>query len=127
MLHLKPLRLYANHDIGGYMGAKASHTETVAIVVAVFAAANLAHVLLWYFIVFNAPSIIGAISQVAQTGRSSGGTRELLAFSTQLTVVVMRWGLIPIYIGVIGDLTLVYIGFGLVVGALLAVWAQRRW
>ena len=52
---------------------------------------------------------------------------ELLKLSDQLTVVVMRWGLIPIFIGGIGDLTPCYISYAVAVAAILTIWVRRRW
>jgi len=97
------------------------------IAIAIFVVSNLAHVAFWYFMVLYAPAFLAAVSQVTQTGRPTGGTIELLQLSTQLTLVVLRWGIIPIYIGAVGDLTLFYLGFGTIVALLLVVWARRRW
>jgi hypothetical protein len=94
--------------------------------VAIFVLAMVAHVLFWYFVLNFAPSVLRGVAEVIQTGRSSRGTVDILTLSDQLTVVVMRWGLIPIFIGAIGDLTPYYIGYAVVVATILALWVRRR-
>ncbi len=100
--------------------------KVVAKAIVIFILAMLAYIVLWYFILINGPSLIRTIIEVTQTGRSPSGTVELLKLSDQLSVVVMRWGIIPIFIGGIGDLTLYYVGYAAVVAAILTIWVKRR-
>ncbi|MEM1995060.1 MAG: hypothetical protein QXW32_06305 [Nitrososphaerales archaeon] len=95
--------------------------------VAIFIVAFLLFILLWYFILLMAPTILSMFTGVTEVGRPTGGTIEILKLQEQLSVVVLRWGLIPIFIGGLGDLTPYYVGYGIIV-ALLLVWrAKKRW
>jgi hypothetical protein len=45
----------------------------------------------------------------------------------QLSVVVLRWGLIPIFMGGGGDLTPYYIAYSLIIALLVAWRVKKRW
>ncbi|MCL4436173.1 MAG: hypothetical protein M1503_10335 [Thaumarchaeota archaeon] len=94
--------------------------------IGIFALANLIHIVFWYFILGYAPSVLSTIAEISQSGRTTHGTVELLNLSDQLSIVVMRWGLIPVYVGAVGDLTPYYIGYAAVVAISLAIWIRRR-
>ena len=104
-----------------------SRAKTITIAIALFALAQLAHLALWYFIMGNASGIIRAVTEVTQVGRpSGGGFQERIRLEDELSVVVMRYGIIPVFIGGIGDLVPYYYGFGAVSAVLLAIWVKRR-
>ncbi len=105
-----------------------SRARTIAIAIVLFALAQLAHLALWYFIMGNASSIVRAVTEVAQIGRPSGaGFQERIRIVDELSVVVMRYGIIPVFIGGIGDLVPYYYGVAIVSAVLIAIWAKRRW
>ncbi len=103
-----------------------SRNALFAKAIGIFALANLVHVAFWYFMLYFAPSVLSTIAEITTSGRTAHGTVELLNLSDQLSVVVMRWGLIPVYVGAVGDLTVYYIGYAAVVTIVLAVWIRRQ-
>ena len=100
---------------------------TISAAIIIWVVAFLAFVLLWYFVLFMAPSIIGALTITTDVGTETTGTFEKLQVADQLSAVVLRWGIIPIYIGGIGDLTLPYIGYLLITAIIMGIWVRRRW
>jgi hypothetical protein len=64
---------------------------------------------------------------VSEVGKPAGGTVEILKLQEQLSVVVMRWGLIPIFIGGLGDLTPYYVAYSVVIALLLAWRVKKKW
>ncbi len=104
------------------------HARLIITSLIIFIIAFLLFVLLWYFILIMAPTIMSMFVGVGEVGKpAGGGTVEVVRFQEQLSVVVMRWGLMPIFIGGIGDLTPYYILYSVVVALLLAWRAKRRW
>ena len=95
--------------------------------VTTYVLAVVAFILLWYFLVVNASAITRAISEVASIARPSGGFQENIKIADELSVVIFRFGWIPVFIGGVGDLTLYYFGYGIVIAAALAWWVKKRW
>ncbi len=107
--------------------SKKSHIWLIISSVTILIIAFILFVLLWYFMLLMAPTILSMFIGVTEAGRPAGGTVEILKLQEQLSVVVLRWGLIPIYIGGLGDLTPYYVGYCVIVALLLAWRAKKRW
>ena len=106
---------------------KGSHIRLIISSIAIFIAAFILFILLWYFIMLLAPIFLSTFTGVTEVGRPTGGTQEILKMREQLSVVVLRWGLIPVFIGGIGDLTSYYIAYSVIIALLLAWRVKKRW
>lgn len=110
------------------LSKRTSRFKLVVSAAGVYVLAIVAFIVLWYFMLANVQAITRAITEVASIGRpAGGGFQENIRIADELTVVVMRYGFIPIFIGGIGDLTPYYFGYGIVVAAILAWWVKKKW
>jgi len=106
---------------------KRSHINLIISSIAIFIAAFILFIVLWYFIMLLSPTILSMFTSVTEVGRPTYGTQEILKMQEQLSVVVLRWGLIPIFIGGVGDLTPYYIAYSVIIALLLAWRDKKRW
>jgi amino acid permease len=109
------------------LSKRTGRPKLIVFAVVTYVLAIVAFVFLWYFLMANVSAITRAITEVASVGRPSGAFQENIRIVDELSVIVLRYGWIPVFIGGIGDLTPYYLGYGIVVAAALAWWVKKRW
>lgn len=92
-----------------------------------FVAGFILFVLLWYFTMLLTPTILSMFVGVTEVGKPTDGTVEILKLQEQLSVVILGWGLIPIFIGGLGYLTPSYIAYSVIIALLLAWRVKKKW
>ena len=109
------------------MSKKTSKPKLIVFAVSTYVLAMVAFIFLWYFLITNISAVTRAMIGVTSIGRPPGGFQENVKIGDELSVVVFRYGWIPVFIGGLGDLTPYYFGYGMIVAAALVGWIKKRW